>query len=104
MANKQVVVKSNSGTVQRGQEAVILSRESGDGIRWVSECDKPVLIVFASNEGSPFKSRVFKLRAKGNVQSGPLVGKSKKRGAVGVYKYTIMGASANNDPIIIVND
>lgn len=104
MAKKDVVVDSNSGTVRPGHEAVILSRADGDSVRWVSECDQPATIVFASNDGSPFKDRIFELKAKGNTSSGPLQAKSRKDDGVKVYKYSIMGSAANNDPIIIVQD
>jgi hypothetical protein len=103
MAKKDVVVKTNSGAVQAGQEAMILSRKQGDSVRWVSTVDQPATIVFASNDGSPFRSRVFRLKAKGSVSSGPLFRSRKSRG-VQVFKYTVMGATANNDPIIIVQD
>ncbi|HUQ49575.1 MAG TPA: hypothetical protein VM056_02585 [Terriglobales bacterium] len=104
MAKKQVVVKSNVGSVEAGQEVIILSRETGDSVHWVSEAGKPAVIVFASADGSPFRSRLFKLKAKGSVSSGPITRKSRRRNEVKVYKYTIMGAGGNNDPIIIVKD
>lgn len=104
MAKQQVVVKSDSGSVKPGQEVIILSRASGDSVQWLSQTGKPALIVFASAEGSPFKARSFKLKAKGSVSSGPVTRKSRRRNEVTVYKYTIMGATANNDPIIIVKD
>lgn len=104
MSKKQVVVKSDTGSVKAGQEVIILSRETGDSVQWLSQTGKPALIVFASDEGSPFKSKSFRLKAKGSVRSGPITRKARRRNEVTVYKYTIMGATANNDPIIIVKD
>lgn len=101
---KEVVVINDSGGVNPPQGTIIVSRAAGDSVRWVSRAEKPATIVFASNEGSPFASRIFELKAGGEVASGPLSGTALERGTVKVYKYSVMGSIANNDPIIIVND
>jgi hypothetical protein len=103
-AIKEVLVKTNAGSVPPEQEAVILSRGAGDTIRWLSGCDQAAVIVFATNDGSPFRERMFRLKAKGSVHSGPLLKKSRQSRGVQVYKYSIMGSAGNNDPIIIVRD
>lgn len=102
MAKTDIKVLSDSGAVESGKEAVILSLKAGDEIQWVSDCSHDCMIVFAGNDGSPFKDKVFHLKAKGTVSSGPLT--SRKQGGVGVYKYSVMGSQGNNDPIIIVKD
>ncbi len=101
---KEIVVTNDSGAVNPPQGTVILSRLAADSVRWVSRCDQPATIVFATNDGSPFQSRIFELKAHGTVDSGPLSAKALERGEVKVYKYSVMGFVANNDPIIIVND
>lgn len=102
MAKTDIRVTNDSGGVEPGKEAVILSLRANDEVRWVSDCDQDCMIVFSSNDGSPFKDKVFHLKAKRDVSSGPL--SARKQGGVGVYKYSLMGGQGNNDPIIIVKD
>lgn len=101
---KDVVVINNSGGVNPPHGTIILSRVAGDSVRWASQCDQPAKIVFAGNEGSPFQERIHDLPAHGTVESGPLSGAALAEGTVLVYKYSVMGSIANNDPIIIVKD
>jgi hypothetical protein len=102
-SEKDVVVTTDRGNVQSGQETIFLQRSQGGSVRWVSRCDRDSVIVFSSNEGSPFKEKIFRLRAGGTARSGPLA-RGKKRGTLSVYKYSVMGAQGNNDPIIIVQE
>jgi hypothetical protein len=97
----EIKVTDDSGKVESGKEAVILSVRNGDTVRWVSDCKSDCTIVFSSNDGSPFNDRVFTLRSGGNIDSGAI---SRRQGGVGVYKYSVMGSTGNNDPIIIVKD
>ncbi|MEO5936029.1 MAG: hypothetical protein ABIP81_02340 [Terriglobales bacterium] len=101
---KEVVVVNDSGGVNPPHGTIILSRAAGDRVLWVSQCDQLARIVFAANEGSPFEERIYDLPAHGTKESGPLSGAALATGSVKVYKYSVMGSIANNDPIIIVND
>src|SRR5690348_12429950 len=91
---KNVHITSDGGDVD--QVTVKVNRIMGEEITWSSN-GKRALIVFASPHGSPFQEGIFHVPAGGSISSGPA-----KDSASGCYKYTVVGQSGINDPVVIV--
>jgi|SRR5215510_3740609 len=96
-ARKNVQITSSDGKVNL--DSVTVSRDGGDEVTWVSDGTRKALIVFASPDGSPFQETHFHVPAGGSISSGP----ARSDAAYKAYKYTVIGETGVNDPVVIVD-
>lgn len=96
-ATKHVHITSHQGHVD--QHTVTLSQRAGDEVTWFSHDNKKAMVVFASPDGSPFAESHFHVPAGGSISSGPAKTTAQMKG----HKYTVVGESGVNDPVIIID-
>ena len=94
-ALRSVHITSDAGDVD--QPEIRVSRLMGEQVTW-STRGRSATVVFDAPEGSPFQYASFEVPAGGSVSSGPATAD-----ASGPYKYTVVGHSGRNDPIVIVD-
>ena len=99
MSRRDVKITSNDGQVDV-QEARV-SKSTHEEIVWFAHDGKGAIVVFASPDGSPFQETQFQVPAGGSVSSGPAL-----RGAATgkPYKYTVVGHTGVNDPVVIIDN
>ena len=95
---KEVHVTSHQGHVDH--DTIRLSKSAADEVSWFSYDNSDAIIVFASPDGSPFVGSQFYVSAGGSHSSGKIRTNAEKK----AYKYTVVGDSGVNDPVIIIED
>jgi hypothetical protein len=78
---------------QVDNETVHISKGAGEQVTWFSR--KKAIVVFASQDGSPFEETTFHVPAGGSVSSGPATPAAEHDKS---YKYTVVGEKGVNDP------
>lgn len=97
-AEEPVRIQNAQGEVDN--TIVTVSRSAGDEVTWYSDGTTPALVVFASRDGSPFLDTHFHVPAGGSVSSGP----ARDDAPIKAYKYTVVGDSGVNDPVVVVDN
>src|SRR5215813_11693908 len=97
---KEVSFIGSNGQVSNTE--IHVSRIDGDEVVWYSNGSEAAWIVFASLDGSPFTDTKFHVPAGGSVSTGIA---SKTGLTIGhPYKYTVVGKTGVNDPVIIIDN
>jgi hypothetical protein len=93
--SQDVQITGDGGEVDR--DTVSVSR-STDEVTWTAHGAHKAIIVFATPDGSPFHDATFQVPANGSVSSGPVKNSASNQS----YKYTVIGQTGVNDPIVII--
>ena len=80
-------------------QTVHISKSAGEQVTWFSR--KKAIVVFASQDGSPFEETTFHVPAGGSVSSGPAKPTAEQDKP---YKYTVVGEKGVNDPAVIIHN
>jgi hypothetical protein len=97
VSRKHVKITSHDGQVDT--HTVRVSKSVGEEITWFSHDNKRAIVVFASADGSPFQETHFHVPAGGSVSSGPAHDLAEHKS----YKYTVVGHTGVNDPVVIID-
>lgn len=98
--HNHVHITNDGGRVSRNE--VHISKAAGEAVFWTHDGSREVRIVFDKPEGSPFQREdPFVVQPGERISSGPLDDST----AVGSqYRYTVVGADASNDPVVIIDN
>jgi hypothetical protein len=93
---KRIAITDDHGHVD--QDTIHLSR--GDAIEWKSMNGKESTVEFRSDKGSPFQAKVFHVPGNGSSPTATV----RQDAALAEYKYDVIGAKGENDPVVIIDN
>jgi hypothetical protein len=97
--HKSIHVIADDGTLDVDTQH--LNKGRLEQARWLSDTGNRSIIYFNKPEGSPFQETEFHVPAGGDVSSGPIRAGLKNGDT---FRYTVVGQSGTNDPVIIIDN